>query len=124
MKTMFEWLMALVTMVATTGCVVIPARYAVDKDGKTVMVEPERVVPAPIVVNTYPAYPYYPERVYYEPAPVYYGPSVVYERPIVYSSYYRPVVYRSYHAPYRVARPVRTIVIGGHGGGGHHRRHR
>ena len=112
-------------LLGASSCMVMPAQYATDVNGKTVMTQPERLVLAPITVNTYPAYPYYPERVYYEPAPVYYGPSVVYERPIVYSSYYRPVVYRSYHAPYRVARPVRTIVIGGHGGGGgHHRRHR
>ena len=114
----------LVMVVVNTGCVVMPARYATDKEGRTVMVEPERVVPiSPIVVTAYPSpvvvrtYPeYYPEPVYY-PAPV-----VMYDRP------YYPY-YRSRYIHYgRPVHHVRTVHIGGErhyrGHGRHSHRHR
>ena len=98
-------------------------RIVMDKDGKVI----EKTSSwEPIVVNTYPTYSHYPERVYYNPDPIYYGPPVVYERPIVYGSYYRPVVYRTSY--YRPVREVRTVYVGGErhyrGPGGHSRRHR
>jgi len=111
MKTNRNVLVVLVGLVAmTSGCVVIPARYITDKDGKVVMVEPERIVPAPITVNTYPVY-----SEYYYPAPVYYPARAYHQRPVVVRRYSYPVA--RYYPTH-----VRPIYIGGghHHGYGHH----
>lgn len=127
MKTLFAGLVSVVAICALAGCVVVPAQYATDENGKRVMVQPERLVPAPITINAFPVVPMVVEEpVYYGPAPMYYRPTVVYDPwPVVYR---RPVVVREYPHYYGptvvVTRPTRTVVIGGHGGGGHRGPHR
>ena|SRR3989344_3385866 len=77
-------------LVCLPGCMIVPAQYKTDEQGKMVMTQPERVVPMPIIVNTYPT-------------------PVVYDAPVVYD--YTPVVYRTYYPTYY---PTSVIVRRGY----------